>query len=116
MTIRADRCPGREPLRGVYPEGLRRSGRPVPSGSLSRLTHVLAARARRVIGGRADTGEAALAVALSESIPYQDITAEARTARERLADAERRAAILRERCRLHRAAVAVALGSDGKEW
>ena len=40
----------------------------------------------------------------------------ARSARERLADAERRAAILRERCRLHRAAVAVALGTDGKEW
>ena len=54
--------------------------------------------------------KAALAVALSESIPYQDITAEVRALRDRLVDAERRAAILRERCRLHRSAVSLALG------
>ena len=47
---------------------------------------------------------------------YQDIRSEAQVARERLADAERRVAILRERCGLHRAAVAVAVGSDGKDW
>ena len=69
-----------------------------------------------ITGSSESMRKAALAVALSESITYQDITAEVRALRERLADAERQAAILRERCRLHRAAVAVALGSDGKEW
>ena len=69
-----------------------------------------------ITGSNESLRKAALAVALSESITYQDITAEARAARERLADSERRATILRERCRLHRAAVAVALGTDEKEW
>ena len=69
-----------------------------------------------ITGSNESMRKAALAIALSESIPYQDITAEVRALRERLADAERRATILRERCRLHRAAVAVAVGTDGKEW
>ena len=65
-----------------------------------------------VTGANAETRKAALAVALSESITYQDITAEIRARRERLADADRRATILRERCRLHRAAVVVTLGTQ----
>ncbi len=65
-----------------------------------------------ITGSNESMRKAALAVALSESIPYQDITAEVRGLRERLADAERRAAILRERCRLHRAAVAVAFRKE----
>ena len=64
-----------------------------------------------VTGANAETRKAALAVALSESIRYQDITAEVRAPRERLADAERQVAVLKERCRLHRAAVAVGLST-----
>ena len=64
----------------------------------------------------ADTRKTALAVQLAESPAYQWLLSEARAARERLADAERRAAILRERCRLHRAAVGLSLGTDGKGW
>ena len=65
-----------------------------------------------ITGANAETRKAALAVALSESITYQDITAEVRALRERLTDAERRAEIARQRVRLHRAAVAVALGTQ----
>ena len=82
-----------------------------------RKAKLLAARALlNITGSNEGMRKAALAVALSESIPYQDMTAEVRALRERLADAERRAAILWERCRLHRAAVAVALGMDRKVW
>ena len=83
-----------------------------------READLLEARALLSINGSNESmRKAALTVALSESITYQDITAEARAARDRLADAERRAAILRERCRLHRAAVAVAAGRDpGQDW
>ena len=82
-----------------------------------READLLEARALLSISGSNESmRKAALAVALSESISYQDITAEVRALRERLADAERGAAILRERCRLHRAAVAVAVGMPVQDW
>ena len=65
-----------------------------------------------ITGSNESMRKAALAVTLSESIAYQDITTEARAARERLADAERCVVILKERCRLHRSAVATALGTQ----
>ncbi len=83
-----------------------------------READLLEARALLTITGSNESmRKAALTVALSESIPYQDITAEMRALREGLADAERRAEIARQRARLHRAAVAVALGREpGQDW
>ncbi len=77
-----------------------------------RKTDLLEARALlSVNGGNAETRKAALGVQLAESPAYQCLISEARMARERLADAERRATILRQRCRLHQSAVAVAIGA-----
>ena len=62
-------------------------------------------------GGNAESRRALLAVQLAESPAYQCLVSEALAARERLADAERQVAVLKERCRLYRAAVAVALSA-----
>ena len=81
-----------------------------------READLLEARALLSISGaNAETRKAALAVQLAESPAYQCLLSEARAARERLADAERCVVILKERCRLHRSAVAVALGSNGQD-
>ena len=78
-----------------------------------RETDLLEARALlSITGANADTRKAALAIQLAESPAYQCLVSEGRAARERLTDAERRVIILKERCRLHRSAVAMALGTQ----
>ena len=58
--------------------------------------------------GRNETDRKARAqLALAELSAYQCAVAEARNARERLADAERRVIVLKERCRLLRASLAL---------
>jgi hypothetical protein len=57
------------------------------------------------VGSNADTRKAAVTLALHEACPaYQQLLAQNREARQRLADAERRAEIARQQCRLLRAA------------
>ncbi len=81
--------------------------------SVEAETELLEARAvLAVTGGNAETRKATVAVQLAESVAYQDLVAEAREARARLADAERRVLILRQRCHVHRAAIHVALGQE----
>ncbi len=75
----------------------------------------LEARAVLGIEGKNETErKAKLTLLLGEMVPYQDVVAEVRVIRAKLVDAERRVTILKERCRLHRAGVEVAL-ADSKD-
>jgi hypothetical protein len=53
-------------------------------------------------GTNAEARKAAVTLALAEDESYRALLAQNRAARQRLADAERRAAVLKERCRLLR--------------
>ncbi len=61
----------------------------------------------RVEGGNKQQRKARITLALAELSAHQCVAAEARTAREWPADAERRATVAKERCRPLRAALAL---------
>jgi len=61
------------------------------------------------VGGNAETRKAAVTLALAEACPvYADLLGQQREQRLKLADAERRAELSRQRCRLLREAVRLA--------
>jgi hypothetical protein len=59
-------------------------------------------------GSNAEARKAGVTLALAGDASYQELADQARDARQRLADAERRVVVLRERCRLLRAGAALA--------
>ena len=63
------------------------------------------------VGGNAETRKAAVTLALNEECPaYQTLLMQSREGRLKLADAERRAELARQRCRLLREAVRLQAG------
>jgi hypothetical protein len=71
------------------------------------LERLEASRVLTIEGGNAETRKARLTLELADDTRYQAHLANLRAARERLADADRRVAIQRERCRLLRATLAL---------
>ena len=67
------------------------------------LDRIEASTMLTIEGGNAETRKARLTLALADDAGYQTHLAALKAARERLADADRRVAITRERCRLLRA-------------
>jgi len=63
-------------------------------------------------GANAEARKATVTLALADDPSYQALLAQSRGARQRLADAERRVVVLKERCRLLRSAAALAVESD----
>lgn len=61
-------------------------------------------------GSNAEARKAAVTLALAEDASYQELAGQTRDARQRLAEAERRVVVLKERCRLLRAGAALAVG------
>jgi len=61
-------------------------------------------------GSNAEARKAVMTLALAGDASYQDLVRQARDARQRLAEAERRVVVLKERCRLLRAGAALAGG------
>ena len=74
------------------------------------LDRIEASAVLRVEGPNAEARKARLTLELADDARYCGVLADLRTARERLADADRRVLVSRERCRLLRAALA--LGAD----
>lgn len=74
------------------------------SGMLDRLE---AGKVLSIEGPNAEARKARLTLELADDARYQSHLASLRQARERLADADRRVAVAKERCRLLRAALAV---------
>ncbi len=74
------------------------------SGMLDRLE---ASKVLSIEGPNAEARKARLTLELADDARYQAHLASLRQARERLADADRRVAVAKERCRLLRAALAV---------
>lgn len=72
------------------------------SGMLDRLE---ASKVLTVEGPNAEARKARLTLELADDVRYQAALADLRRARERLADADRRVAVAKERCRLLRAAL-----------
>jgi len=60
-------------------------------------------------GSNAEARKAGVTLALAGDLSYQELAGRVRDARSRLADAERRVAVLKERCRLLRVGAALAL-------
>jgi hypothetical protein len=71
------------------------------------LERLEASRVLTIEGGNAETRKARLTLELADDARYQAHLGNLRAARERLADADRRVAIQRERCRLLRATLAL---------
>jgi hypothetical protein len=71
------------------------------------LERLEASRVLGIEGGNAETRKARLTLELADDARYQAHLENLRAARERLADADRRVAIQRERCRLLRATLAL---------
>ena len=71
------------------------------------LERLEASRVLTIEGGNAETRKARLTLELADDARYQAHLGNLRAGRERLADADRRAAIQRERCRLLRATLAL---------
>ena len=63
-------------------------------------------------GNNAEARKAALTLMLADDPSYQGLIAQSRAARQRLAEAERRVIVLKERCRLLRSAVALMIEID----
>jgi hypothetical protein len=60
----------------------------------------------------AEARKAGVTLALAENASYGELAGQARDARQRLAEAERRVVVLREQCRLLRAGAALAAGPN----
>ena len=71
------------------------------------LDRIEASAVLRVEGPNAEARKARLTLELADDARYCGVLADLRAARERLADADRRVLVSRERCRLLRAALAV---------
>lgn len=71
------------------------------------LERIEAATMLTIEGNNAETRKAKLTLALAEDPRYQARLDGLRAARERLADADRRVAVAKERCRLLRASLAL---------
>jgi len=69
------------------------------------LDRIEASKVLSIEGPNAEARKARLTLELADDARYQGTLADLRRARERLADADRRVAIARERCRLLRAAL-----------
>jgi hypothetical protein len=76
------------------------------------LERIEASAVLRVEGPNAEARKARLTLELADDARYCGVLADLRTARERLADADRRVLVSRERCRLLRAALNTAAGGD----
>jgi hypothetical protein len=71
------------------------------------LDRLEASKVLSIEGPNAEARKARLTLELADDARYQSHLASLRQARERLADADRRVAVAKERCRLLRAALAV---------
>jgi hypothetical protein len=71
------------------------------------LDQIEASTLLTIEGNNAETRKAKLTLALAEEPQYQARIAGQRAARERLADADRRVAVAKERCRLLRASLSL---------
>lgn len=71
------------------------------------LDRIEAGKVLQIEGPNAEARKAKLTLELADDVRYQAGLDSLRQARERLADADRRVAVARERCRLLRAALAV---------
>ncbi len=71
------------------------------------LDRIEASKVLTIEGGNAETRKARLTLELADDARYQSHLNGLRIARERLADADRRVAVAKERCRLLRAALTV---------
>ena len=71
------------------------------------LEQIEASKVLTVEGRNAEERKARLTLELADDARYCGVLADLRAARERLADADRRVLVSRERCRLLRAALAV---------
>jgi hypothetical protein len=71
------------------------------------LDQIEASTLLTIEGNNAETRKAKLTLALAEEPQYQARIAGQRAARERLADADRRVAVAKERCRLLRASLSM---------
>jgi hypothetical protein len=71
------------------------------------LDQIEASTLLTIEGNNAETRKAKLTLALAEEPQYQARIAGLRAARERLADADRRVAVAKERCRLLRASLSL---------
>lgn len=83
---------------------------------ISRLAEALDAMEANAVlavtASNAEARKAAVTLALADDASYQELAAQARDARQRLAEAERRVVVLKERCRLLRAGAALTVELD----
>jgi len=62
-------------------------------------------------GSNAEARKAGVTLALADDAGYQELASQARDTRQRLAEAERRVVVLKERCRLFQSATGLKTGA-----